>query len=103
MYARSRRPATSASDIRVAGYDSRLTPDIGDFLERTKRLIEDTYRDNGNQPVHLAGHSNGPLYAQYLLTHTSRGMAATSTFMASRRSPATSRAGRRVPADLHRL
>src|SRR5262249_8210332 len=33
---------------------------------------EDTYRDNGNRPVHLVGHSNGPLYAQYLLTHTSR-------------------------------
>jgi lysophospholipase-3 len=59
-------------DIRVAGYDARLTPDIGGFLERTKRLIEDTYRDNGNRPVHLVGHSNGPLYAQYLLTHTSR-------------------------------
>lgn len=59
-------------NIRVAGYDSRLTPDLGGFLERTKRLIEDTYRDNGNTPVHLVGHSNGPLYAQYLLTHTSR-------------------------------
>jgi lecithin-cholesterol acyltransferase len=59
-------------DIRVAGYDSRLTPDMGDFLERTKRLIESTFRENGNRPVHLAGHSNGPLYAQYLLTHTSQ-------------------------------
>jgi len=59
-------------NVRVAGYDSRLTPDLGGFLERTKRLIEDTYRDNGNRPVHLVGHSNGPLYAQYLLTHTSQ-------------------------------
>jgi lysophospholipase-3 len=58
--------------IRVAGYDSRLTPDMRGFVERTKRLIEDTYRDNGRRPVHLVGHSNGPLYAQYLLTHTSR-------------------------------
>jgi lecithin-cholesterol acyltransferase len=57
--------------IRVAGYDSRLTPDMGGFLDRTRRLIESTYRDNGNRPVHLVGHSNGPLYAQYLLTHTS--------------------------------
>jgi len=57
--------------VRVAGYDARLTPDLGGFLERTKRLVEDTYRDNGNRPVHLVGHSNGPLYAQYLLTHTS--------------------------------
>jgi lecithin-cholesterol acyltransferase len=59
-------------DIRVAGYDSRLTPDLGGFLQRTKKLIEDTYRDNGNRPVHLVGHSNGPLYAQYLLTHTTQ-------------------------------
>jgi lecithin-cholesterol acyltransferase len=59
-------------DIRVAGYDSRLTPDMRSFLSRTKRLIEDTYRDNGNRPVHLVGHSNGPLYIQYLLTHTSQ-------------------------------
>src|SRR4051812_33411052 len=59
-------------NIRVAGYDGRLTPDLDGFLERTKRLIEDTSRDNGNRPVHLVGHSNGPLYAQYLLTHTSR-------------------------------
>ncbi len=58
-------------DIRVAGYDARLTPDMGGFLERTKRLIEETYADNGNSPVHLVGHSNGPLYAQYLLTHVS--------------------------------
>lgn len=59
-------------NIRVAGYDSRLTPDIGRFVERTKKLIERTYRQNGNTPVHLVGHSNGPLYAQYLLTHTSK-------------------------------
>src|SRR5947209_1141448 len=63
---------TADKDIRVAGYDARLTRDIGDFLQRTKRLIEDTYRDNGNRPVHLVGHSNGPIYAEYLLTHTSR-------------------------------
>jgi lecithin-cholesterol acyltransferase len=59
-------------DIRVAGYDSRLTPDMRHFVDRAKALIVDTYRDNGRQPVHLVGHSNGPLYAQYLLTHTSR-------------------------------
>lgn len=58
-------------DIRVAGYDARLTPDMGGFLRRTKRLIERTYRANGERPVQLVGHSNGPLYAQYLLTHTS--------------------------------
>jgi len=58
--------------IRVAGYDSRLTPDQDGFLPRTIALIEETYRANGNTPVHLVAHSNGPLYAQYLLTHTSR-------------------------------
>src|SRR5256886_664632 len=63
---------TLDKNVRVAGYDARLTPDLGGFLERTKRLIEDTYRDNGDRPVHLVGHSNGPLYAQYLLTHTSQ-------------------------------
>lgn len=59
-------------NIRVAGYDSRLTPDMEGFLQRTKDLIEDTYKDNGNTPVHLVAHSNGPLYTQYLLTHTSQ-------------------------------
>lgn len=59
-------------NIRVAGYDSRLTPDMGGFLERTIALIEETYGQNGNTPVHLVGHSNGPLYAQYLLTHTTQ-------------------------------
>lgn len=59
-------------DIRVAGYDSRLTPDQGGFLPRTIALVEETYRANGNTPVHLVAHSNGPLYAQYLLTHTSQ-------------------------------
>jgi len=63
---------TLDKNVRVAGYDSRLTPDLGDFLAETKRLIEDTYRDNGDRPVHLVGHSHGPLYAQYLLTHTSQ-------------------------------
>lgn len=59
-------------DIKVAGYDARLTPDLGGFLARTKRLVERTYAENGNRPVHLVGHSNGPIYAQYLLTNTSR-------------------------------
>jgi lecithin-cholesterol acyltransferase len=63
---------TADKNIRVAGYDARLTPDLGGFLPRTMSLIEATYRANGERPVQLVGHSNGPLYAQYLLTHTSR-------------------------------
>jgi lysophospholipase-3 len=63
---------TPARNIRVAGYDARLTPDLGGFMARTVALIEATYRDNGDRPVQLVGHSNGPLYAQYLLTHTTR-------------------------------
>src|SRR4051794_3332318 len=57
-------------DIRVAGYNPRLTPDLDNFLRRTKRLVESTFRANGRRPVHLVGHSNGPIYAHYLLTHT---------------------------------
>jgi lecithin-cholesterol acyltransferase len=63
---------TSNKNIRVAGYDARLTPDLGGFMRRTVALIEATYGANGDRPVQLVGHSNGPLYAQYLLTHTTR-------------------------------
>ena len=49
-------------NIRVAGYDARLTPDMDGFLGRSMRLIEETYRQNGGRPVHLVGHSNGPIY-----------------------------------------
>jgi lecithin-cholesterol acyltransferase len=63
---------TADKNIRVAGYDARLTPDLGGFLPRTVKLIQQTYRANGDTPVQLVGHSNGPLYAQYLLTHTTR-------------------------------
>src|SRR5207244_6268820 len=40
-------------------------------LQRSKHLIEEPDRQNGNRPVHVVGHSNGPIYIQYLLTHTS--------------------------------
>lgn len=63
---------TRNKNIRVAGYDARLTPDMDGFLERTVALIEKTYHDNKDTPVHLVAHSNGPLYAQYLLTHTTQ-------------------------------
>ncbi len=56
-------------DLRVAGYNFRLTPDMDGFLVRTRNLIEATYRSNGGQRVRLVGHSNGSAYAQYLLTH----------------------------------
>ena len=57
-------------DLLVAGYDFYLTPDLGGFLPRTERLIEVAAHRAG-RPVRLVGHSNGPLYAQYLLTHVS--------------------------------
>lgn len=60
------------ANIRVAGWDWRLTPDMGGFLKRTIALIEETYRRNGRTPVHLVAHSQGNLDAQYLLTHTSQ-------------------------------
>jgi lecithin-cholesterol acyltransferase len=63
---------TADKNIRIAGYDARLTPDLGGFLPRTVALVEQTYRANGDTPVQVVGHSNGPLYAQYLLTHTTR-------------------------------
>ena len=63
---------TRDRNIRVAGYDARLTPDEDGFLQRSKRLIEQTYRQNGHTPVHVVGHSNGPIYVQYLLTHTTQ-------------------------------
>ena len=59
-------------NILVAGYDSRTTPDMDGFLRRTVKLIEKAYAQNHNTRVHLVGHSNGPFYAQYLLTHTSK-------------------------------
>ena len=62
---------TAGKDLLVAGYDFRLTPDLGGFLRRTVRLVERTAARNGGRPVRLVGHSNGPLYAQYLLTHRS--------------------------------
>jgi lecithin-cholesterol acyltransferase len=58
-------------NLVVAGYDLRLTPDLGGFLSRTKRLIVRTWRRNHKRAVRLVGHSNGPLYAEYLLTHVS--------------------------------
>jgi lecithin-cholesterol acyltransferase len=63
---------TRNQNLVVAGYDFRLTPDMGGFMEKTTALIEQTYRNNHNTPVHLVAHSNGPLYAQYLLTHVSQ-------------------------------
>jgi len=63
---------TRDRNIRVAGYDSRLAPDYTGWLQRTKRLIEETSRANGYRRVHLTGHSNGPIYAQFVLTHTSQ-------------------------------
>ena len=40
-------------NICVAGYDSRLTPDINGFLGRTMALIEETYYQNNEAPVYF--------------------------------------------------
>jgi len=53
---------TRDQDVRVAGYDARLTPDMGGFLQRSQHLIEQTYRENGRRPVHLVGYSKCPIY-----------------------------------------
>ena len=72
LYAALERSGYKAGrSLVVAGYDFRLTPDLAGFLPRTKRLIEQTWRNSKHHPVRLVGHSNGPLYAQYLLTHVS--------------------------------
>ena len=81
---------TRDKDIRVAGYDARLTPDMDGFLQRSKRLIEETYRQNGRP----AGPPRRPLQRADLRAvpadpHQRRtGRRSTST--ASRRWPATS-------------
>ena len=36
-------------------------------MKNFTRLVEDTYRENGNQKVVLIAHSMGNLYTQYLL------------------------------------
>jgi len=56
-------------NIRVAGFDYRLTPDMDGFMERTTELIEETYRENHNTPVHLVAQSTGSNFAQYFITH----------------------------------
>jgi lecithin-cholesterol acyltransferase len=59
-------------NIRVAGYDPRLSPDMDGFLKRTITLIEETYNENAGRPVHLVAYCTGNIQAQYLLTHTSQ-------------------------------
>ena len=93
---------TADRDLVVAGYDFRLTPDLGGFRARTKQLIEQTWRRNDHRPVRLVGHSNGPLYAQYLLTHVSAAVEADvhPGLHRHRRQPA--RPGRDLVLGLHR-
>ena len=53
---------TRDRNIRVAGYDARLTPDMGGFLQRSKHLIEETYRQNGEP----SGASRRPFQRSHL-------------------------------------
>ena len=79
-------------DIRVAGYDARLTPDMGGFLERTSST------DRGHVPGQRqpAGAPRRPLERPALRAVPAHphqpGAGRISTSTASRRSPATSRA-----------
>ena len=77
-------PSTEFSQVCQ---DKLLTPDMDGFLAPIMALIEETYYQNGNTPVHLVGHSNGPLYTQFLLTHTTQAWKNTFT-TASRPLPA---------------
>src|SRR5215470_2313834 len=70
-------------DIRVAGYDARLTPDMAGFLRRTKRLVEDTGRciSLATPMVRCTPSTCSP---------TPREPGGPGTFTVSRRLPATS-------------
>jgi lecithin-cholesterol acyltransferase len=61
------RGYTRDENILVAGYDSRLTPDMDNFVSRTKLLVEQAYSNNMRVPVHLISHSNGSCYALHFL------------------------------------
>jgi lysophospholipase-3 len=58
-------------NLRVAGYDFRLTPNMGGFMKRTRALIRKTYRDNPQHPGAPRGPRTGRSRA-VPLTHTAR-------------------------------
>jgi lysophospholipase-3 len=78
---------TRGKDIRVAGYDARLTPDMGGFLQRSMHLIEQTYRENGQRPSTLSAIRQADLHP--VLTHEP-GLES-KYILASRRWPASGR------------
>ena len=80
---------TRNQDIRVAGYDARLTPDMGGFLQRSKHLIEQTYRATATGRSTWSAIRTGPSTSS-TCSRTRARPGRTSTSTASRRSPATS-------------
>ncbi|KAH8863978.1 Phosphatidylcholine-sterol acyltransferase [Schistosoma japonicum] len=54
--------------IRGAPFDFRKAPnENNDFNDKLMHLIEETYRNGGNRPVVLLGHSLGAKYAMHFL------------------------------------
>lgn len=61
--------------LRAAPYDFRYAPSScegREYIDRTVKLIEQMYRENGDTPVVLMSHSLGGLYGLYLLNHQSQ-------------------------------
>ncbi|XP_041455579.1 phospholipase A2 group XV-like [Lytechinus variegatus] len=55
-------------NIRGAPYDFRKAPNEGgSYFWRLQQLIEETYKENGHEPVVLISHSLGCLYTLYFL------------------------------------
>jgi triacylglycerol esterase/lipase EstA (alpha/beta hydrolase family) len=46
--------------------------EMSHYLKQLQTLIEDTYKENGQQKVMLIGHSMGNLYILYMLNHLSQ-------------------------------
>jgi lysophospholipase-3 len=57
-------------NIRAAPYDFRFAPhSSGEYFEKLRHLVEETYEMNDNTPVTILAHSMGGIYGQYFL-HT---------------------------------
>ncbi|KAK2146492.1 hypothetical protein LSH36_605g03014 [Paralvinella palmiformis] len=58
----------AGKNIRAAPYDFRYSPvSMPNFYDPLRRLVEDTYKKNGNTRVALLAHSMGGLLAHYFV------------------------------------